>query len=191
MARYLGIDLDPTQLDRLGVFAKWLVEEAIPAGGLGPVEIDRIERRHIADSLLFAAEIPSSTELVWDLGSGVGLPGIPLAIILPETKFLLIDRSGRRIDLIRRAVRILDLRNCQITQGEIEGLRGVTPVIVSRASLPPTALARVAVEHLQPDGVVIAGGSWVAPPHHAGWETKEIPGEVLDQPVWLLIMRRA
>ena len=191
VTRYLGIDLNPTQEHQLERFAEWLGSEGIRAGGIGPDELDRIERRHVADSLLFAVGIPSDTDEVWDLGTGVGLPGIPLAIALPRIRFVLIDRSGRRIDLLRRFIRIADLGNCQVVHGEITEISGEVGVIVARASLPPDQLLPIGERLLSDDGVMIAGGSWVAPPTEPDWEVKEIPRDVLDQPIWLLMMRRA
>lgn len=191
VARYLGLDLDSAQYQQLEKFAEWLRTEGIRAGGIGPDEGQRIERRHIADSLLFAAGIPPDAKEVWDLGTGVGLPGIPLAIALPQTRFLLIDRSGRRVDLLRRFLRIAELENCHVVQGEIAELEGQVDVIVARASLKPEEMLSLGERLLGVDGTVIVGGSWVSPPTAEGWELEEIPREVLDQPIWLLIMRRS
>ena len=188
-ADYAGLELDPGQREQMSRFRLWLAEEGIRAGGLGPREESRLERRHLADSILFASQLGSVDE-VWDLGSGVGLPGIPLAISMPGTGFVLVDRSGRRVDLTRRAVRVLGLENCQVIAGEIESLSGPFPALVSRASLPPPQLAEVASRVLAPGGVAVVGGSWREAPRHPGWTTIEIPPHVLDQPVWLLIMRR-
>ncbi len=186
---YTGHVIDPAQLALLAVYRDWLVAEALPAGGLGPAEAARIDQRHIADSLLFAAPM-LEPELIWDLGSGVGLPGIPLAIIFPETSVILIDRSSRRGDLMKRAVRVLDLPNVRVEHGEIDHLKGFSPTIVSRASLPPEEMLKVASRHLDPGGLAIVGGSWAQKPTVPGWETWEIPPELLDHTVWLLIMRR-
>ena len=191
VTRYLDIELNSTQEHQLERFAEWLGTEGIRGGGIGPDELDRIERRHVADSLLFAVGIPSDTDEVWDLGTGVGLPGIPLAIALPRIRFVLIDRSGRRIDLLRRFIRIADLENCQVVHGEITEISGEVGVIVARASLPPDQLLPIGERLLSDDGVMIVGGSWVAPPAEPDWEVKEIPRDVLDQPIWLLMMRRA
>lgn len=191
VARYLDLDLDPGQLDRLRIFRDWLKTEAIPAGGLGPAETPRLESRHLADSLLFAVGLPEYAETVWDLGTGVGLPGIPLAICLPNIEFVLIDRSGRRVGLLGRLVRILDLDNCEVRQGEIDKLAGSCDAIVARASLPPARLRMVAPGLLRPGGVAVVGGSWLRRPEYPGWEVVEIPAMVLDQTVWLLIMRSA
>jgi len=189
-ARLSGLTLDASMRRKLERYIAWLGDEGMTAGGIGPAEAERLESRHIADSLLFASQIPAGSTEVWDLGSGVGLPGIPLAIVLPDTDFTLLDRSGRRGNLLRRVVRILDLANCEVRNAEIEHLEGEIGVIVTRATLPPEQMALVGESLLAPGGVAIMGGSWRRRPEHLGWETVEIPREVLDHTIWLLIMRR-
>ena len=188
-AEFAGVSLDDDKIERMERYARWITTEAMPAGGIGPAERDRIDRRHLADSVLFATQVPGGSHEVWDLGSGIGLPGIPLAILMPECNFRLIDRSGRRVGLMRRAIRILELGNCQVWQTRIEDLHGETDVIVSRASLPPERLAEVVSRHLRPEGVAVVAGSWRERPGHVGWDTIEIPPDALDQTVWLLMMR--
>lgn len=174
----------------MDTYRSWLIEEAIPAGGMGPGEIDRIDDRHIADAILFAFPLRTHPVSLIDVGTGVGLPGIPLAILFPQTPVLLVDRSGRRVDLARRAVRVLGLPNVEVRQGEIGKLDVTTPVVVGRAVSPVETLTTSVTRLLQDDGVAIMGGSWVDRPVVPDWETLEIPREVLDRGVWLLIMRR-
>jgi len=189
-ASYAQLDLDANQCDLLNRYGEWLATEGHRSGGIGPAEVERIDRRHLADSLLFATVLPDDCREVWDLGSGAGLPGIPLAIAHPGTRFTLIDRSGRRIDLLRRAIRVLDLENCQAVQGDIEHLEGPVDTIVSRACMPAEQLGGVVRGLLAPGGVAVTGGSWRERPQVEGWVSVEIPEDVLDQTVWLLIMRR-
>ena len=189
-AGYSGIEPDETQIELMDRYQTWLTTEGFSAGGVGTNEPEQLDRRHLGDSLLFASQFPPYVPEVWDLGSGVGLPGIPLAILLPATEFVLIDRSGRRCHLLRRVVRILDLPNCRVEQTDIEDLEGTVDVIVSRASLPPEALGAVVERHLNPGGVAVAAGSWRNRPDFEDWTTVEIPPDALDQTIWLLIMRR-
>jgi 16S rRNA (guanine527-N7)-methyltransferase len=90
-----GHSVDETGLRRLDIFTTWLRDEAIPAGALGPGEADRLHDRHIADSLLFSAGFPQIPPRVLDIGSGAGLPGIPLAIMWPDSEFVLLDHKGK------------------------------------------------------------------------------------------------
>ncbi len=189
----LGRSLSPAQSDVLLAYRDWLAEEAIPAGALGPAERDRLDDRHIADSLLFLHgwSPDGDPETIWDLGSGAGLPGIPLAIVLSDTSLRLVERSRKRCVLLRRAVRVLGLDNVEVEETDVEAVTGTTPMMVSRASLGPNRLSPLVRDHLAPGGVAVTGGSWVSRPTEVppGWEVKEIPPDSLDRSVWLLIMR--
>ena len=190
LVKKLGWSIDDTQFELLIQYRDWLAAEAIPAGGLGKHEHGKLDDRHIVDSLLFAYFISSETPEVWDLGSGAGLPGIPLAILRPETRFHLIDRSQRKVDLLKRVVRVLGLANVNVLQIDIEQLEDRVGLIVSRATLPPKRAFRLVEPLLTTTGVAVLGGSWIKEPHYRDWETVDVGSEVLDQPVWLLIMHR-
>ncbi|MGH8952910.1 MAG: 16S rRNA (guanine(527)-N(7))-methyltransferase RsmG [Acidimicrobiia bacterium] len=192
--RWAGFDLAESQISLLTKYREWLLTEGVAAGGIGPNEKDRIDNRHIGDSLLFAAGFDTPPTEVLDVGSGVGLPGIPLSVMMPETGFTLIDRSGRRVDLMRRVARMLDLPNVEVVQGDItdwETADWATRVdgIVSRASLSPELATTIFPPLLRPGGCAVIGGSWAAPPKVIGFDLLEVPAMVLDQTVWLLIMR--
>lgn len=189
VADWCGLGLDKEMEARLDVFESWLKDEAIVAGGLGRNESARVDDRHIGDSLLFSRPIDKPPTRIWDLGSGVGLPGLPLAIVFPEALVTLVDRSRRRVDLARRAVRILDLPNVEVIEGEIEDLSGEAEVVVSRATVPPKDAFGPLSRLLQPGGVAVWGGSWSSRPVVEGWTTVEVPAEILDHTVWLLMMR--
>lgn len=188
IASAAGHSLTETQINQLGAFRDWLSAEAIPAGGLAPGEAGRLDLRHIADSLLFLQGIDPALSPILDVGTGVGLPGIPLAIAMPDSQFLLLDRSGRRVDLARRAVRVLDLKNVQVKQGDFANWDIEVPTIVSRATIPPNRFSQLLAKALSQDGRAVLGGSWEKEPSYDGYETKEIGREILAQPVWILIM---
>jgi len=189
-ADWVGVNLDSPALDLLDRFQRWLSEEAIIAGALGPGELQRLHDRHLGDSILFAAGFDSPPDQVLDIGSGVGLPGIPLAILWGGTQFTLLDRSRRRVDLMRRVVRILDLENVTVEQGEIEHRADLETAMVSRATLAPDRARALIRPRLAANGVAVLGGSWRLRPEHDGWATLEIPATVLDHTIWLLIMRQ-
>ncbi len=186
---WAGIEIDPVRVELLERYRHWLSTEAVEAGGIGPNELDRIDNRHIGDSLLFAGGFERTPATVLDVGSGVGLPGIPLAIIMPDTHFTLLDRAGRRIDLMKRATRILELSNVEVVLGDVVDWDRPVDSIVSRASLAPEQALVDFRRILEPDGVAVVGGSWAGRPRVEGFEPLEVPATVLDQRVWLLIMR--
>ena len=178
-----------TFIDRLELYRGWLLDEAMGAGGIGPGEAARVDIRHIADSLLFSL-VMEPTDHVLDVGTGVGLPGIPLAILTPGTQFTLLDRSRRRIDLVRRVCRILQLDNVVVVQGDVTGYAGPFATVVTRASIAPEELLGLLRTLVSQDGMAILGGSWTQAPSVAGYETKEIGSAFLDRSVWILMMRQ-
>lgn len=191
-ARWAGWPLSEEQVEELIWLGSWLENEAIPAGGLGPNEADRIPSRHLADSLLFAVgwQRPSPPTALIDLGSGVGLPGIPLAVLWPETRVRLVDRSLRRADLARRAVRVLGRSNVEVIVDDA-GNPGQerAEMVVSRALSGPEAVLEWAESLVTGDGVVVVGGSHRETPIPVrGERIVAVPGEILDRGVWLRIM---
>lgn len=173
---------------RLRRYHDWLVSEAIPGGGLGPEEAPRLWDRHIFDSLLIAAvwDRQASRQVV-DVGSGVGLPGIPLAITHPRRRFLLVDRSERRVRLARRAIRVLELTNVDTECSQIAAVDLTDVTLVSRASLPPAEIRELLGRAGRPAEVVIAG-SRAGPVTVDGFETVVVESEILASPSWLLRM---
>ena len=187
-----GIPMEPAQLDRLATYADWLADEALRAGGIGPAEADRIIDRHVLDALTFLLvfqQVDHAPTAITDLGSGVGLPGIPLAVALPGTPVHLVDRSGRRLGLAARAIRMLGLDNAETHQEEFESLSlSPTDTVVARAALPPSVLLPVVERQTGQSGVgVVAASRWErvdSPP----FRTLRLDLEVLDQTRWFLIM---
>ena len=193
-AAWSGLTLESEQVERLETFSRWLREEAIPAGGLGPEEGARIIDRHVADALVFAgAWRGKDPGTLLDLGSGVGLPGIPLAIVQPETETTLLDRSGRRCRLARRAVRVLGLTNVEIRETDAARVGERYDIVTFRAFLPPAKAFAVAAGVLTPGGVAVGGASRTRAPERAAFGDREVeviavPAGVLDSPAWLLRM---
>ena len=195
-ASWAGIRLGSSEREALGNFGGWLATEGIEAGGVGPLETPRIVDRHLADSLVFAGVWGETPPRVLDVGAGVGLPGIPLAITHPQTDFTLLDRSGRRCHLARRAVRVLGLQNVSVEQRDVALEARKWPAVLFRASIPPDRALKVAAPLLDDDGCVVvalsrsseAGAVPSAPPDTELDLVRTDPG-VLDSPAWFLRMR--
>jgi len=205
-AAWAGLEVSPTQWAQLELYANWLVDEAIPAGGLGPREADKVWGRHIADSLAFAVawrgqEPPH--ELL-DLGSGVGLPGIPLAIVWPECRFTLLDKAGRRTRLMLRAIRVLGLENTIVAQGDAFDVADEWHAVVARGAVSAPEFVGLSSKLVDDEGVSVLGLSRrterperaddlmnVADGLGLSAELVEVPESALDAVAWLLIMRRS
>jgi len=77
--------------------------------------------RHLLDSLAMVAHVEGLATLA-DLGTGPGLPGIPLAIALPELRVTLVESNGKKARFLREAVRQLKLSNAEVAESRIEAL---------------------------------------------------------------------
>lgn len=187
---WTGWPIDPARTRLLSRLGEWLLEEAIPAGGLGPNEANRLAERHLVDSVLFSGAWPKSDPpaTVVDLGSGVGLPGLALALVWPTSQVVLVDLSGRRVQLARRAVRVLGLQNVQVRQADAATAPVERPgdLVVARAAGSPDVVGNWARRWAKPDGwIVMAGSHRSRPDPGPGEEIVSVPEDVLDRPVWL------
>lgn len=202
-AIWAGYPLSGRQEQTLIDYGEWLRAEAIPAGGLGPREGERLWSRHLADSLLFACGWRGAPPIeVLDVGTGVGLPGIPLAILWPDVRVTLLDRGGRRVRLLYRVVGMLGLGNVVIAQGDALAVADVWEGMVIRGALRAPDAVGLAARLLAPEGTAVLGLSRRAePPARTNEligvaqalalevELVEVPTAILDAAAWLLIMR--
>jgi len=124
---------------------------------VSPGDLDRFEDRHIADSLRalpYVQEAPPGVAV--DVGSGAGLPGVPLAIADAGREWVLLEPRKRRAAFLEEVIRQLDLRNASVITVTAEVLAASGPVYAvatARALAPPAE----AIELLRP--LVIPGGS--------------------------------
>lgn len=145
-----------SQIKLARAYAHKLAQDSDELGLLGPRELDKIWSRHILNSAV-VAELVRPGELVADVGSGAGLPGIPMAIAAPETNFVLIEPMDRRASWLQEVVGELDLENVEVVRAraeEVEG--GVFDVVTARAVAALDKLLRLCVPLLKPGGRVIA-----------------------------------
>ena len=95
--------------------------EAVRLGFLGPKELERLWERHLNDAFgLAAIRRPQPDERWADLGSGAGLPGLPLAIAHRSTSFTLIDAQQRRLDWVTATASKLGLTNLSVVHTRLE-----------------------------------------------------------------------
>lgn len=97
-------------------------------------DIDELYLRHVLHSLGIA-KVQSFREdaSILDVGTGGGFPGIPLAILFPETRFHLVDSIGKKIKVVDEVVEGLELKNVKTSNSRVEEIKGNYDFIVSRA----------------------------------------------------------
>lgn len=97
-------------------------------------DIDELYLRHVLHSLGIAKVMQFKPGAkVMDVGTGGGFPGIPLAILFPETQFHLVDSIGKKIKVVDEVVAGLGLENVKTTHGRVEEVKDTYDFIVSRA----------------------------------------------------------
>ncbi|MFI5136186.1 MAG: 16S rRNA (guanine(527)-N(7))-methyltransferase RsmG [Sphingobacteriales bacterium] len=97
-------------------------------------DIEQIYERHILHSLGIAKVISFLPgEKVLDVGTGGGFPGIPLAILFPETQFCLVDSIGKKIKVVQEVAKALGLKNVKASHARAEEINEKFDFVVSRA----------------------------------------------------------
>jgi len=101
-------------------------------------DMDNFYLHHVLHSLVIAAEFEfGKDELVLDLGTGGGFPGIPLAIFFPETNFLLVDSINKKLTVVKEVAAAVGLKNVSILHSRAEDIKNKKfDAIVSRAVAP-------------------------------------------------------
>ncbi len=140
-------------------YAEILAGAGVERGLIGPREVDRLWERHILNSAAIA-ELFETGERIADIGSGAGLPGIPLALARPDLRLTLIEPLLRRSDFLREVVEDLGLE-ITIVRGRAEDRSvreqvGEMDAVVSRAVAPLDKLTKWSMPLLRPDGRMVA-----------------------------------
>lgn len=152
----MGLDLPERTRERLVAFLR-LLEKWNRAYNLTAVrEIEQMIPRHLLDSLSVLPYLRGPRVL--DVGTGAGLPGIPLALARPDLEFTLLDGNAKKIRFVTQAIHDLGVTNATPAQSAVEhyrpGTRFDTVVARALASIPDMLSA---CRHLcAPDGAILA-----------------------------------
>lgn len=137
-------DITQKQINQYLLMAKLYKELNRDVNVVSRKDIDNIEINHILHSLAIAKFLrfkPGST--VIDLGTGGGLPGLPLAVMMPDVKFHLIDRIGKKVNVAREIASQLGLNNVSIQHGDMGECKEKADFIVSRAVTDQPSLIKI------------------------------------------------
>lgn len=132
-----------------------LAGPGIERGLLGPREASRLWTRHVLNSAALAPYIPARSRVL-DIGSGAGLPGIPLSLARPDLEVTLLEPMARRVAFLDEVVRELEL-DVMVRRGRAEEFPPASvDVVVARALAPLSKLVTLALPLLRPDGLLLA-----------------------------------
>ncbi len=127
-------DLTETQIEQFSKLQDLYQDWNLKINVVSRKDIDELYLRHVLHSLGIAKVMrfkPGSK--VMDVGTGGGFPGIPLAILFPETDFHLVDSIGKKIKVVNEVAEGLGLTNVRTTHGRVEEVNEQYDFIVSRA----------------------------------------------------------
>ena len=116
-------------------------------------DIDNLYEHHVLHSLAIAKFVRfSAGTTVMDIGTGGGFPGIPLAILFPECRFVLVDSIGKKIKVASAIAEALGLTNVECIQERAEDEKRQFDFVVSRAVMPLPELVRLIRKNIRHDG---------------------------------------
>lgn len=157
-----GVRLDDGRLDRLQQYARLLASYE-KANVIGTRDLDRILLEHVLDSLsCFLHEPLWKAGSLADVGSGGGLPGIPISIVRPELRTTLIESTGKKAGFLRHAAEYLELGNLDVVNARVEdigrtrGQRGTYGIVTTRAVARLSVVAEYCVPLLEIGGRAMA-----------------------------------
>ncbi|HEY0179965.1 MAG TPA: 16S rRNA (guanine(527)-N(7))-methyltransferase RsmG [Dokdonella sp.] len=150
----LGLSLAPAAVEQLLAYLE-LLRRWNAAYNLSAVrDPAEMVTRHLLDSLAVAPYVSGAT--LADVGSGAGLPGLPLAIAAPDRRVVLIDSNGKKARFLRAVVRELKLGNAEVVEGRVEAVRRTFACVTARAFAGLAEMLALGGHLLAEDGTWLA-----------------------------------
>ncbi|MGE5400743.1 MAG: 16S rRNA (guanine(527)-N(7))-methyltransferase RsmG [Ignavibacteriales bacterium] len=146
-----GITPDPYQLERLSMYASLVVEKNQVVNLISRKDIASVVENHVFISAYMSGFLPERVSRYIDIGTGGGFPGIPLAILRPALKGLMVDSTKKKIDSVSEFIHKLKLSNVTAVNSRVEApefiaqYSGCFDLVISRATVPLAMLLRYAL----------------------------------------------
>ncbi|HEX4858948.1 MAG TPA: 16S rRNA (guanine(527)-N(7))-methyltransferase RsmG [Usitatibacteraceae bacterium] len=153
----LALRLAPAQVAQLlgfvSLLAKWNKTYNLTAVR----EPEQMVTAHLLDCLAAVAPLGSPGRIL-DVGTGAGLPGIPLAIARPEWRVTMIDAVAKKVAFVQQAIGLLKLPNARVEHGRVESYKSDGPfdVVISRAFAELNDFSHAALDQAAPQGTLVA-----------------------------------
>jgi 16S rRNA (guanine527-N7)-methyltransferase len=159
----MSVELEPAvakeifgeRIELARAYAAALARDSDTLGLLGPRELEILWSRHILNSAV-VAQLVADGKTVADVGSGAGLPGIPMAIAQPNAHFTLIEPMERRSDWLQLQVDQLGLTNVEVLRARAEEVGNVYDIVTARAVSNLSKLLRLTVDLIRSGGELLA-----------------------------------
>nr|WP_232805638.1 16S rRNA (guanine(527)-N(7))-methyltransferase RsmG [Glycomyces xiaoerkulensis] len=148
---------DEERIDRAEDYVGLLRTAGIERGLIGPREVPRLWGRHVLNSAVVGELIEPEADVV-DVGSGAGLPGIPLALARPDLWVTLVEPMQRRVTFLEEVVALLGIDNVEVLRARAEEVSplGKADAVVSRAVAPLGRLADWCLPVARKGGAMLA-----------------------------------
>ena len=165
-AEELGVRLDRAQVDQFHRYYLEIVDWGSRVNLTTVTGWERVQTRHFLDSLYVSAVFPpglqGSCATVLDVGSGAGLPGLPLKIAFPGLKVTLMEATAKKTEFLQHVIQVLGLADVEVCTGRAEALahaprlRQGFDLVVSRAVAGLSVLAELTLPFCRVGGLVVA-----------------------------------
>jgi len=152
----LGLPLNPAQIQQLVGFIKLITKWNKTYNLTAIRHPEEMADRHILDSLAIAPFIQG--QRIVDIGTGAGIPGIPLAIALPDKTFVLLDCNAKKTRFVQQAILELKLPNASVCHHRAEHHRPdpLFDTVLSRAFASLADIVALAAHLTHPNGIMLA-----------------------------------
>lgn len=159
----MGVELEPGEPEQLGRYLGLMLETNKTTNLTAITEPGAAWMRHIYDSLTLMAvltELPEGGEVI-DVGSGGGVPGIPLAVCMPHLKFTLLEPTGKKAKFLEQTASTMGLKNVRVLAERAEKVgqdkaryREKYDAVISRAVGPMNVIAELMIPLCKQGGIV-------------------------------------
>jgi 16S rRNA (guanine527-N7)-methyltransferase len=184
LAPYLSSPPSSSLLDQISTYLQLLVKWNARTNLTAVRDPREIVTRHFGESLALADYLNSATpsaKTLFDLGSGAGFPGLPIALRCPHLRVTLIESQGKKATFLKEVVRALNLPNVEVFAGRAESLDRQADVVTMRAVDRSGEMLSVAHGLLVPRGTLLLVLSTAQAPDTTSWSDsrlENLPGEI-------------
>jgi len=156
----LGIFLNDEMLKQFDLYYELLIEWNKKMNLTGIIDYEQVYLKHFYDSLTICKIINLNDQLLCDIGSGAGFPGIPLKIAFPNLKITLVDSLGKRCVFLNEVISKLNLDGIKVINDRAENFtknnREKFDIVTARAVAPLNQLLELSVACIKENGYFIA-----------------------------------